>query len=56
MFALLIKTCAFLGNDYDFVFKKRRWYNSDATLREKIKEQIIYLIENEGVTRFLSVK
>lgn len=47
------KTCAFLGNDYDFVWRKRRTHNTPDNLKEQIREQIINLIENEGVSNFL---
>lgn len=47
------KTCAFLGNDYDFMHGRKRERRPRIWLREKVKEEIINLIENEDVTEFL---
>lgn len=47
------KICAFLGNDYDFMRGRKRERRTDYALKEKIKEQIINLINNENVTQFL---
>ena len=49
----LSKICAFLGNDYDFMRGRKRERRPDYALKEKIKEQIINLINNENVTKFL---
>jgi uncharacterized phage-like protein YoqJ len=49
----LNKTCAFLGNDYDTILGRKCGHNTPTSLKERIKEEIINLIENEGVTEFL---
>ena len=46
------KTCAFLGNDYDKLWNIELGHNTPPGLKEKIKEQVINLIENEGVDTF----
>lgn len=46
------KTCAFLGNDYDKFWNVKLEHDMPSGLKEKIKEQIINLIENEGVYTF----
>jgi len=46
------KICAFLGNDYDFMHGRKRERRPRIWLKEKVKEQIINLIENEDVTTF----
>lgn len=51
-FFTLGKTCAFLGNDYDFMHGRKRERRPRIWLREKVKEEIINLIENEDVTTF----
>ena len=48
-----MKVCAFFGNDYDFVRKGRREHRHKEDVKEKVKEQIINLIENEEVCTFL---
>ena len=50
---VLEKTCAFLGNDYDFMSGRKRIRRPNLGLREKIEEKIINLIEKENVTNFL---
>lgn len=47
------KTCAFFGNDYDFMHGWKRERRPKPELKEKIKTQIINLIENENVDTFL---
>lgn len=47
------KTCAFLGNDYDKICGKPCWHRTPEGLKERIKAEIINLIENEDVTEFL---
>ena len=47
------KTCAFLGNDYDFMSGRRRIRRPNQELKLKIQAQIINLIENEDVDTFL---
>lgn len=47
------KTCAFLGNDYDKIFGRWCGHNTPPNLKERIREQIINLIENEDVDTFL---
>ena len=47
------KTCAFLGNNYDFMSGRKRIRRPNPELKEKIKAQIINLIENENVDTFL---
>lgn len=47
------KTCAFLGNDYDFMSGRKRIRRPKPELKLKIQEQIINLIENEDVDTFL---
>ena len=47
------KTCAFLGNDYDFMSGRKRIRRPKPELKEKIKAQIINLIENKDVDTFL---
>ena len=47
------KTCAFLGNDYDFMSGRKRIRRPKPELKEKIKAQIIDLIENKNVDTFL---
>lgn len=46
------KICAFLGNDYDVILGVKNPHIPNKLLKEKIKEQIINLIENEDVTTF----
>ncbi len=46
------KICAFLENNYDFMHGRKRERRARVWLREKVKEQIINLIENEDVTTF----
>ena len=46
------KVCAFLGNDYDTVCGRKYPHSTPPNLKEKIKKQIINLIENENVTEF----
>lgn len=46
------KVCAFLGNDYDFVWRRRREHKPNKQVQEKVREQIINLIENEDVSIF----
>ena len=47
------KTCAFLGNDYDKILGRKSGHNTPPNLKERIKAEIINLIENEDVTEFL---
>ncbi|MBQ7660069.1 MAG: hypothetical protein IJS26_04980 [Alphaproteobacteria bacterium] len=47
------KTCAFLGNDYDFTHGKKRLRRPDLALRLRVQAQIVDLIENEDVDTFL---
>lgn len=47
------KTCTFLGNDYDKICGKPCWHHTPEGLKERIKAEIINLIENEDVTEFL---
>lgn len=47
------KTCAFLGNDYDKIFGRWCGHNTPPNLKERIREQVINLIENEDVDTFL---
>ena len=47
------KTCAFLGNDYDFMRGRKRERRPRFMVKEQVKEQIVKLIETEGVTDFL---
>ena len=47
------KICAFLGNDYDKICGKPCWHRTPEGLKERIKAEIINLIENEDVTEFL---
>ena len=47
------KTCAFFGNDYDFMYGRKRMRCPNLPLKEKIKQQIINLINNENVDTFL---
>ena len=49
----LNKTCAFLGNDYDFTHGKKRLRRPDLALRLRVQAQIVDLIENEDVDTFL---
>lgn len=53
-FFTLGKTCAFLGNDYDKICGKPCWHRTPERLKERIKAEIINLIENEDVTEFLA--
>lgn len=46
------KICAFLGNDYDKVMGIKYIHQTPTGLKEKIREQIINLIENEDVDTF----
>ena len=47
------KTCAFFGNDYDFMHGRKRVRCPNLKLKELIKKQAIRLIEQENVTDFL---
>ncbi|MBQ7633844.1 MAG: hypothetical protein IJS88_07015 [Alphaproteobacteria bacterium] len=47
------KTCAFFGNDYDFMHNRKRERRPKPELKELIKKQAIRLIEKENVTDFL---
>ncbi len=48
----LHNVCAFLGNDYDFLFGRKRIRRSNSELIQKVQEHIVRLIENEGVDQF----
>lgn len=49
----MTKTCAFFGNDYDFIWRGRREERQKPQVRERVKEQVIKLIEDKGVDTFL---
>ena len=47
------KTCAFLGNNYDKFLNIELGHRTPAGLKERIREEVINLIENEDVDTFL---
>lgn len=47
------KVCAFLGNDYDFMSGWTRHHTPNESIKARLREQIINLIENEDVSTFL---
>lgn len=47
-----MSVCAFFGNDYDFMNGRKRERRPKQQVKDCIKEQIIKLIENEGVDTF----
>lgn len=47
------KTCAFLGNDYDKTLGMYCGHRTPAGLKARIREEVINLIENEDVDKFL---
>lgn len=49
----LSKICAFFGNDYDLIYGRTRRRCPNLSLKEKIKKQVINLINNESVDTFL---
>lgn len=49
----MTKTCAFFGNDYDFIWRGKRNEQRNPQVRERVKEQVVKLIEDKAVDTFL---
>ncbi len=49
---LVGKICAFLGNNYDKILNIKLMHSTPPNLKEKIRREIINLIENENVDTF----